>query len=58
MGLIQRIARSNGTWERKVEANVLIKDRLDKGIIRAWIEDLKLEIEYKRAMKAAGENRY
>ena len=52
MGLLQRLALSNGNWERKVKANTLIKDRLDKGIVRTWLEDMKMEIEYKRAVRA------
>ena len=51
MGLLQRLARSNGDWERKVEANTLIKDRLDKNVVRTRLEDMKMEIEYKRAVR-------
>ncbi len=57
MGLIQRIARSNGDRERKVEANALITDKLDKGIVRTWLEDIKVEIEYKQVMKALEKGR-
>ena len=53
MGLLQRIARSNGNDERKAEANALIKDRLDKQTVIDWMKDLDAEIRAKNEERKA-----
>ena len=53
MGLLQRLARSNGNQQRKDEANALIKDRLDKQTVIDWMKDLDAEIRAKNEERKA-----
>ena len=57
MGLLHRIATSNGAWERKIKANALIKTNLDNSVVRDWLEYLKEEIETKQTKRPAEKKR-